>query len=69
MCFWFLKEEIVVKKTIIRLGIEAIGWVMTIIGAFYVFGDDPQVIHYFVFGIGIILIILNFPYQHLKRKS
>jgi len=56
------------KKSVIRLFIEAIGWVLTAIGAYYVFGEGTAVIHYFIFGIGIVLVVANFPYKDFRRK-
>lgn len=57
------------KKSVIRLFIEAIGWILTAIGAYYVFGKETAVIHYFIFGIGIVLVVVNFPYKDFRRKK
>lgn len=58
------------RKSIMRLFIEAIGWILTAIGAYYVFGKGETLgIHYFVLIVGIVLIIVNFPYKDFRRKK
>ncbi|HLQ70964.1 MAG TPA: hypothetical protein VK142_04135 [Bacillota bacterium] len=45
-----------------RLLIEAVGWILTVVGGIYVFGDkEAHVIHYGLLIVGILLIIYFFP--------
>lgn len=74
MCYnirWVLMFEggDLIKHSILRLMIEAVGWIMTVIGAYFVFGEAPSFIHYFIFVLGIVLIVFYFPYKDFKRKK
>lgn len=52
-----------------RMLIEALGWVLAAIGIYFVFEKDTSIFHYILLGIGIILILMNFPYKDFKRKK
>lgn len=57
------------KRSMLRLIVETLGWIMTVIGAFFVFSKDTLFIHYFIFIVGIIMIVFYFPYQDFKREK
>jgi len=52
-----------------RLIGEAVGWVFTAIGAYFVYENTSNVIAYFILGIGVILVITNFLFIGYKRRK
>lgn len=52
-----------------RMLIEALGWVLAAIGIYFVFEKNTSILPYILLIIGIILILLNFPYKDFKRKK
>ena len=52
-----------------RLITEAAGWVLTAIGAYFVYEDTSNIIAYIMLIIGILLVITNFLFIGYKRKK
>lgn len=57
------------KRSFLRIVIETLGWFMTAIGAYFVFSEDTLFIHYFIFSVGIIMIVFYFPYLDFKQNK
>lgn len=53
----------------VRLAVEALGWVLMGIGAYYILQKDPSVYHYLMGIVGVILIILFFPFQDYFKRN
>ncbi|WP_176555881.1 hypothetical protein [Virgibacillus ndiopensis] len=52
-----------------RLLFEIIGWIITGIGAYFVFDNDPMVFHYIILGVGIVIIMFTLPKNFRSRKK
>lgn len=57
------------KRSLLRRIIEALGWFMIAIGAFFVFSEETLFIHYSIFAVGIIMIVFYFPYMDSKENK
>ncbi|CDQ38968.1 MULTISPECIES: hypothetical protein [Virgibacillus] len=51
-----------------HLLIEALGWILTAIGAYYIYEDSKLMLPYISLGIGIVLILFNFPKSFRKQS-
>ncbi len=52
-----------------RLITEAAGWVLTAIGAYFVYEDTANIIAYIILGIGILLVLANFPFTGYSKRN
>ncbi|MFA1821709.1 hypothetical protein ACDX78_16265 [Virgibacillus oceani] len=52
-----------------RLIGEAVGWVLTAIGAYFVYENTSNIIAYIILVIGILLVIINFLFIGYKRRK
>ncbi|GAA0437114.1 MAG: hypothetical protein ACQEWU_01420 [Bacillota bacterium] len=48
---------------------EAVGWVFTAVGAYFIYEDTSNIIAYSILFIGIMLIVFNFPKGLRKRDK
>lgn len=66
LCF---KGEFFIKRSILRIVVETLGWIMSVVGAFFVFGKETLFIHYAIFILGIFLIVVYFPLYDSRRSK
>jgi Zn-dependent membrane protease YugP len=52
-----------------RLIGEAVGWVLTAIGAYFVYEDTSNTIAYIILVIGILLVLTNFLFIGYKKRK
>lgn len=52
-----------------RLITEAAGWVLTAIGAYFVYENTSNIIAYILLVLGIFLVITNFPFAGYRRSK
>ncbi|MEN1967354.1 hypothetical protein WMZ97_04665 [Lentibacillus sp. N15] len=52
-----------------RLLLEAIGWILTAIGAYYIFEENTMVIHYVLLIIGVIILLLTIPFKSYRKRK
>lgn len=57
------------NKAIKRMLVETLGWILAVIGIYFVFEENTSVIYYILLIVGVILILWNFPYKDFKRKD
>ncbi|MEC5422893.1 hypothetical protein QGM71_05185 [Virgibacillus sp. C22-A2] len=57
------------KSRVKRMFTEALGWILTAIGAYFIFEDNTSFIHYVLLIVGILIIIVNFPFKDFSRKK
>jgi hypothetical protein len=52
-----------------RLITEAGGWVLTAIGAYFVYENTSNVLAYIILAAGILLVLTNFPFTGYKSRK
>lgn len=57
------------NKAIKRMLVESLGWILAVIGIYFVFEENTSMIYYAFLVVGVILILWNFPYKDFQKKD